>query len=274
MTNKNLHVSTNLGSIHISVSGHGPAMFFWPSLMMESSMWEQQAEFFNKDYQVILIDGPGHGNSEALSRYFTIEECALCLSQIMDHLKIDRGIVVGNSWGGMMGSVFAALYPQRTIATVLMNCTASMAPIGQRVEYRLLGLIAKNFNKMPKFFVSKAIKAFVGGSTEKNRESVIGTLANKLSQVNIKSVRWAIQSVVVNRQDQHELIKQIKSPALIIAGKEDRIFPVLETKRMANVISGSQFEVLDEVGHSAAIENPQLVNKKIESFLNSLKNSN
>ncbi len=268
---KEFHVPTNLGDIHLTICGSGPAIFFWPSLMMDASMWENQADFFKGSYRVILIDGPGHGKSEMLNRLFTIEECALCLSQIMDYLTIERGIIIGNSWGGMMGSVFSALYPHRTIATVLMNCTASMAPVRQRIEYRLLGLIGKKLSRMPSIFVSKALTAFVGISTEKNKGDVVSQLAKNLRQVNIKSVMWAVQSIVVNRQDQHELIKQIKSPTLIIAGKEDRTFPVDETKKMAAAISGSIFEALDGVGHSAAIEHPQLVNERIEAFLSSLE---
>ncbi len=271
---KEFNVPTNLGNIHLLVDGAGPAMFFWPSLMMDASMWEHQAKHFNKDYQVILIDGPCHGKSESINRHFSIEECALCLSQIMDYLKIDSGIIVGNSWGGMVGSVFAALYPQRTVATVLMNSTASVAPLKQKIEFFMLALLSRKITHLPKLLVHNAVKAFVGINTEKNRKNVMAVLAKKLGQVNIQSAKWAVESIVAARRDQHQLLKQIKSPCLVIAGKEDRTFPVAEVHKMAKAIPACIFEVLDGVGHSAAIENPQLVNERIDAFLSSLTLSN
>ena len=37
-------VQTNLGSLSIQVEGHGPTVLFWPSLMMDGSMWISQSE--------------------------------------------------------------------------------------------------------------------------------------------------------------------------------------------------------------------------------------
>jgi pimeloyl-ACP methyl ester carboxylesterase len=118
-------IATLLGEINVHVVGNGPAMVCWPSLLMTGQMWRGQVDHFASNHQMVLIDSPGHGESDPLNRHFTLEECALCLSQILDQLEIEDCVLVGNSWGGMMGGVFVALYPSRTRAAVLMNCTAS-----------------------------------------------------------------------------------------------------------------------------------------------------
>jgi 3-oxoadipate enol-lactonase len=59
----------------------------------------------------------------------------------------------------------------------------------------------------------------------------------------------------------------IRKPVLVVAGEEDRTFPVAETRAMAEAIPGSQFRVLPEVGHLAALEAPQQVNAAIDKFL-------
>ena len=139
------HVKTNLGEICVRVSGAGTAMIFWPSLLMDGNMWEAQARHFEEHYTVIRVDSPGHGQSSALSRTFTIEECALCLKQIMDGLSLDQAVIVGNSWGGMLGGVFAALYPEKALALVLMNCTASSAPLPQKIEFMAMVNVVGGF---------------------------------------------------------------------------------------------------------------------------------
>jgi 3-oxoadipate enol-lactonase len=52
-----------------------------------------------------------------------------------------------------------------------------------------------------------------------------------------------------------------------VAGEEDRTFPVAETHAMAEAIPGSQFIVLPNVGHLAALEAPEKVNAAIDKFL-------
>lgn len=261
------HVETNLGNICIRRSGTGIPMIFWPSLMMDGTMWDAQANHFKDRYTVVRVDSPGHGRSQPLTSTFTMEDCARCLKTIMDTLNLEKAILIGNSWGGMLGGVFAALYPERTIAIVLMNCTGSSAPLRQKIEYTLMTSIAGFFNRLPNYFVRRGVKSFAGKTTENHRPEVVSAIQAGISAVNTKSVRWAIKSVVPLRKDQHALLASIACPSLIVAGEEDRTFPVTETEKMATAIPNSRFVVLPEVGHLTALEHPELTNTLIDSFL-------
>jgi len=94
------HVETNLGKICIRRSGKGVPMIFWPSLMMDATMWDAQAGHFQDRNRVVCIDSPGHGQSEPLTSTFTMEDCARCLNNIMDTLDLEKAILIGNYWGG------------------------------------------------------------------------------------------------------------------------------------------------------------------------------
>ncbi|MEV6410018.1 alpha/beta fold hydrolase [Kribbella sp. NPDC051718] len=95
------YVDTVLGRIRLQVSGSGPAMLFWPSLLMDGGLWAGQAAHFADRFQVVVVDPPGHGGSSPLTRTFTFDECARVIVQILDALSIDRVHMIGNSWGGM-----------------------------------------------------------------------------------------------------------------------------------------------------------------------------
>lgn len=260
-------VPTLLGRIKVQTQGQGPAMVCWPSLLMTGSMWQAQAEHFSRDHLVVLIDSPGHGGSAALQRHFTLEECALCLTQILDHLLLADCVLVGNSWGGMMGGVFAALYPQRTRAAVLMNCTASAAGLRQKLEFMLMTALLRRLHSIPGPFVDRAVKAFAGATTERTKPQVVQQIRATVSAVDTQSVCWAVDSVVPRRANHHALLGSITRPVLVVAGEEDRTFPVAETRRMAEAIPGAQFRVLPQIGHLAALEAPEVVNGVIEEFL-------
>ena len=102
---------------------------------MTGDMWPAQAEHFRPDHRVVLIDPPGHGESQKLTAPFTFEECARTIADLLDGLGIERTHFVGNSWGGMIGGTFAATHPDRVGRAVLMNCTASAAGARQKLEY-------------------------------------------------------------------------------------------------------------------------------------------
>lgn len=249
------------------IGGEGPAILFWPSLLMTSSMWAEQARYFASRYTVILVDPPGHGDSQTLSRLFSFEDCAHSIEQILDGLSIERAHIVGNSWGGMIGGTFAALYPQRTRASVLMNATASRASVRQMVEFRLLTEIVRILGRFREPFTTRAVKAFVGPTILRERPHVEQTIRQSIGRLNVDSVYWAVNSVVPARPDQRELFERITTPMLIIAGQEDPTFPAAETRLMADAIPGAEFVLMDNTGHLAALERPEEVNVLIDEFL-------
>jgi len=261
-------VLTNLGRIHLRIVGTGPAMVCWPSLLMTGLMWEGQVKHFSNSYRMILVDPPGHGESESLSRIFTLEECAECLREILEALHISECVLLGNSWGGMMGGVFAALYPDKLLAAALMNCTASEASASQKLAYVDTIKLLRESDSYPKSLLKQSVKAFVGKTTEQSRPEVVDQVRKKISEVAPQSVSWAIESVVTLRVNQLALMKKISRPILVVAGEEDRTFKVPETKEMAKAIPNATFKILSKVGHLAALEDPEYVNRKIEIFLN------
>src|SRR5437879_12821132 len=67
-------IPTLLGEINVHVVGNGPAMVCWPSLLMTGLMWRGQVNHFESSHKIVLIDSPGHGESDHLNRYFRSEE--------------------------------------------------------------------------------------------------------------------------------------------------------------------------------------------------------
>ncbi len=261
------YIQSCLGGLHVRVAGQGPAILFWPSLLMTGSMWADQARYFADRYTVILVDPPGHGDSQSLRRMFRFEDCAHSIEQILDSLGIERAHVVGNSWGGMIGGTFAALYPHRAGASVLMNATASPASTRQKVEFRLLTEIVRILGRFREPFATRAVKAFVGPTILRERPHVEQAIRAELGDLNVDSVYWAVNSVVPARPDQRELFGRILTPVLVVAGREDPTFPVAETELMAEAIPGAEFVVMENTGHLAALERPDEVNALIDDFL-------
>jgi 3-oxoadipate enol-lactonase len=260
-------VDTALGRLRVQTRGSGDAMMFWPSLLMTGDMWAAQADHFGDRCRVILVDPPGHGESQKLSAMFDFADCAGCIVDILDALGEQRAHFVGNSWGGMIGGTFAATYPNRVGRAVLMNCTASPAGTRQKLEYGLLLRMAKLLGGIRPPLTRSVLTAFLGPTTFSTRPDVVAFVRNTVQAVDIGSGSWAVKSVVPLRPDQRSLFAKISTPVLVVAGAEDATFPLPETMAMAQAIPDAAVAVLDGVAHLAGLENPPLVNKLIEEFV-------
>jgi 3-oxoadipate enol-lactonase len=266
-SSEHVTVDTALGRLRVQTAGDGDAILFWPSLLMTGDMWSAQAEHFAVRHRVVLIDPPGHGESQALTGTFTFDECARSIVDLLDGLGIERAHFVGNSWGGMIGGTFAATHPDRVGKSVLMNCTASAAGGRQKLEYCVLLRMAGWLGGIRPPLTRSVLKAFLGPTTFRDRPDVVAYVRDAVQAVDLDSCSWAVRSVVPRRPDQRALLGRVTTPVLVVAGVEDATFPNAETKAMADAIPGSSLVVLDGVAHLAALENPALVNKLVDDFL-------
>jgi 3-oxoadipate enol-lactonase len=260
-------VDTVLGRVHVRTGGAGEAIMFWPSLLMTGDMWAAQADHFGLGHQVILVDPPGFGESQKLTAPFTFDDCARCITHILDGLGVQRTHFVGNSWGGMIGGTFAATYPDRIGSAVLMNCTASPAGTRQKIEYGFLLRMAGLMGGIRPPLTRSVLKAFLGPTTFTTRPDVVAFVRDTVQGVDVRSGGWAVRSVVPARPDQRALLSRVKTPVLVVAGVEDATFPLPETIAMAEAIPDAAIAVLEGVAHLAALENPAVVNKLVEEFV-------
>ncbi|GAA3523431.1 alpha/beta fold hydrolase [Aeromicrobium panaciterrae] len=262
-----LDIPTTLGRLHVRTEGSGPAILMWPSLLMDGALWSAQVEHFRDRFTVIAVDPPGHGASEALTEPFTFEQCATVVCEVLDHLDIERAHVLGNSWGGMIGGTFAALHPERVGVSVLMNATASPAPLGQKLEYGLLLRTASLLGGLRGPLMPSVLKAFLGPTSLKTRPAVVQHVRDTAGRNDISSAAWAVRSVVPRRPDQRELFSTVSTPVLVVAGEEDATFGLAETHAMADAIPGSTYVVIDGAAHLAALEAPAEVNRLVDEFI-------
>jgi len=261
------YVETVLGRIRLRIRGSGDAMVFWPSLLMDGTLWTAQAAHFADRYQVVLVDPPGHGGSSDLAGPFRFEQCAEVILAIADELGAEKIHVIGNSWGGMIGGTFAALHPDRIGIAVLMNATASPSNLRQKAEYGVLTQAARLLGGIRGPLVGPVVDAFLGPTAKREKPEVVAKVKQLAQQVNVKSAMHAVTSVVPQRPDQRPLFAQIRTPVLVVAGAEDATFPVAETEEMADSIPGARFVVLEQSAHLAALESPAEVNALIDDFL-------
>src|SRR5215471_7856194 len=147
------YVRTRLGRWFYEERGaakkHGDAaIVLLHGVLFDGRMWRGQVEPLADLGRVIVIDGPGHGRSEAPPR-FSLEDNADAMLDAFAELKVERAVFVGLSWGGMIAMRMAVQNAERVRALALIDTSADPETRADRVRYRLLIAFARRYGVPP-----------------------------------------------------------------------------------------------------------------------------
>jgi len=84
-------------------------------------MWEWTVSHLGPRFHVYALDQRGHGNSGRPDGDYSAEEYAHDLRLFFQQVDIDKAVIAGQSLGGRVGMVFAALHPEQTQALALVG---------------------------------------------------------------------------------------------------------------------------------------------------------
>ena len=96
----------------VMVHGLGANLGFW---------YAGAVEHFRRFGRVTLFDLPGHGDSEMPETGYSPRALAGVLSELLDHLGIERAHLVAHSFGGSVALAFAVAHPERVKSLVLAD---------------------------------------------------------------------------------------------------------------------------------------------------------
>lgn len=86
--------------------------------------WSGIFESLADSTKVVRYSRVGNGNSDKPERQFVVEDYASHLERLLDHLDIQKIIHLGHSYGGTVARVFAAEYPERVEALLLVDASS------------------------------------------------------------------------------------------------------------------------------------------------------
>src|SRR5688572_23661851 len=129
------YVRTRLGRLFVEERGEArkksdPPIVLLHGLLFDGGMWRGQVEPLSALGRLVIIDGPGAGKSEPPPR-FMLEEHADALLDAWGELAIDKAIIVGLSWGGMVGMRLALQHPTRVCGLALLDTSAEVHTLSE-----------------------------------------------------------------------------------------------------------------------------------------------
>jgi pimeloyl-ACP methyl ester carboxylesterase len=86
--------------VHYVTVGKGPTTFvFIHGWACNNAFWREQIPALTDKARLVLVDLPGHGQSDAPSTRYTMDYFASAVRAVMDDAGVDRAVLVGHSMG-------------------------------------------------------------------------------------------------------------------------------------------------------------------------------
>ena len=105
----------NGARLYYKTMGEGVAVLFAHAGIADSRMWDDQFAVFAEKYRVIRFDHRGFGQSRAPKMPFSLHAD---MRGLLQHLGVDRAVLIGCSMSGAAVIDFALEYPEMTLAVV------------------------------------------------------------------------------------------------------------------------------------------------------------
>src|SRR5881628_916554 len=112
---------------------------------MNLDSWRDQVSDFAKRNRVIVIELPGHGQSDKPQVTYSMDLFARAVDAVLRDAKVKRAVLVGHSMGTPVARQFYRKYPEKTLAIVIVD--GSLRPFGNKA---MLDQLIANF-RGPKY---------------------------------------------------------------------------------------------------------------------------
>lgn len=225
--------------------------------------WKKQIDAFSKDYKVIAIDLPGHGQSQnGEVQEISAELISDSINDVLDTLGIKKAHFVGLSLGSMVAVDYAIKNPERVSRLVLGGAVLKFYGL-QKIYLLPLG-IAKFF--LPHKFLYKIIASIVLPRKHQRRSrDIFIREALKMSKESFIVWMEYLTHRLINK-DFFKAITEIKNKILIISGRED-IFFINAAHKTANSLIDGDIKEIAKCGHICNIEQSTEFNNLTLDFL-------
>jgi 3-oxoadipate enol-lactonase len=252
-------------TIAYEVTGSGPALVFAHGIGGNLMSWWQQIPFFAPDYTCIAFSQRGFGASKAPAGGPKLSDFPGDVIALLDHLKVDKTVYVGQSMGGWTGVELTLAHPDRVAALVLSNTTGTL-------DYTCYGdaRVAAWLAAQPKR-IGELTAAGVHPATSMTlarERPALHSLYYAIERLSDQSHRPVVfEQLRASRIRGADAAKDITCPVLGITGENDYTICPDGVRVVTSQMKNARFVEVPVSGHSVYFERADIFNAKLKEFL-------
>ena len=239
-------------------------IFFLPGLTADHTMFDDQMEFFEERYNIIVWDAPCHGKSRPYQG-ISYKDTSEVILKILHTHEIENIIAVGQSLGGYHAQAFVLRYPEKVKAFIGIGTT----PYGESYYSKSDKFWLRQMEWMSKCYPFSSLRKAMAKAAS---YSVAG-YQNMMSMISpygknefCHLMQMGYDAFLEDNQD-----FEISCPVLITYGDHDRVGKVRKYCEMWKKKTNYPVVIIENAGHNSNVDNPRQVNEVIQGFLDELQ---
>ena len=255
--------------IFYDVQGEGKPILLLNGIMMSTASWNTFVNTITHQNKLVRVDFLDQGQSSKLDGvYYTHEDQAELLHELIKHLDLKDLTIVGVSYGGEVAIRHALRYPSDVDRLVLANTAAWtsnwLRDIGR--AWNAVGATldgAAYYNLAIPVIYSSNFYQSKEEWMENRRKILIPLFSTKTFQDRMERL--------VNSSEPHDLrdeIYKIEHQTLVISSQYDALTPLHEQEFLVKNMKNAHHVILPNLGHASMYEDPLLFIALVLGFAN------
>jgi len=238
--------------------------------------WDEFCPRVCDQFRVIAIDQRGHGLSfHPKDGNYSSKAMTEDIYHIATKLGIAPFDLVGMSLGARNSVSFVTKYPNMVKSLILVDWSPQPNSEG------LTKLSVMLQTEWPSF--EEAVTTMLKFNPTRTRKTIEERLRHTLRQLPSGQWTWKVDSEAwvkhfnnkefdsANVETEWELVKSIKTPTLLVQGKQSDILSNENAQKMISTAKNCRLAVVDKAGHSVAGDNPDGFHEVVMEFLGAQK---
>lgn len=242
--------------VHYVDEGNGIPIILLHGTGASLHTWDLWSEKLKDKYRVLRITLPGFGLSGPRSdKKYKIKDYVNLLESFVELMGIEKFYLAGNSLGGSIAWLYTSFYQKKVKKLILINSSGfeldEMPFVIRIARNNYLNFLIKKTS--PQFLIKKSLKEVFYDDN-----LVSKSITDRYYKLNLRegNRQAFIDRALVNYIDYTPRLKKIKSPTLILWGKNDEWINVKYAKKFKTMIKGSRLSIMNETGHIPMEERP------------------
>lgn len=244
--------------------GAGPPVLFSHGFMMDHTMFDAQVAALGADYRCIRWDERGFGGTPAPGPFSYWDSAADAIG-LLDHLGIDRAVLVGMSQGGFLSLRAALSAPERVRALVLIDSAADVDDADTIDGYRQMLAGIEHGSDEDRAGIFAVVAGLILGDDELAAEWI--PKWHDAASGDMDALR-AATGALLERDDVSGRLGEITCPTLLVHGTSDQAIDISRAEATCDGLGDCRgIERIDGAAHAPNMTHPDVVNPALRRFL-------
>jgi pimeloyl-ACP methyl ester carboxylesterase len=223
--------------------------------------WNPQLKALEGKYRMLVWDVRGHGQSQPIGEDFTVAGAAEDLVAILDKLKVQQAVLVGQSMGGNIAQELVFYHPERVSAMFLLGCACNTWKLTGLEKLQIKVGVPMLEHYPPGIWLSQMATR---SSIDPKVQAYLAEASEKVKKAGNFNHIWNALSLCLHYEPDY----RIECPLMLAHGEHDnlgnfkKVMPLWAWRDPL-----ARYVVIPNAGHVANQDNPKFFNQLLLDFL-------